>query len=101
QPNASRRDLQVKLGDALANAGRGGEAGEAYLRAAENAGVAEALDLRRRAAEQLLISGHIDAGLSTLRQVLDRVGMKLPRTPTEAVLNLVRNRVQVRLRGTS
>jgi hypothetical protein len=96
-----RRDLQIKLGDALANAGRGGEAGHAYLRAAEGAGVAEALDLRRRAAEQLLISGHIDDGLATLRQVLDRVGMKLPRTPTEAVINLLRNRVQVRLRGTS
>ncbi len=60
--------LQVRLGDALAQTGRGAEAARAYLSAAERSttGPADALELRRRAAEQLLRAGHVDDGLQAM-----------------------------------
>ncbi len=91
--------LRVKLGQALANAGRGRSSAAAYLAAAPDMPPAEALDCRRRAAEQLLRSGHIDEAFETYREVLSAIGMKLPATTTRAFLALVGRLVQVKLRG--
>jgi predicted ATPase len=54
-----QRALKVKLGHALAGAGRGPDASEAFLSAVENAPADEAFDLRRMAAEQLLRTGKL------------------------------------------
>ncbi len=97
--NEQRQPLAVKLGDALANAGRGPEAANAYLAAAESAKTAEALELRRRAAEQQLISGHIDEGLATIRAVLESIGMRLPATPRRALASLLWWLLRLKLRG--
>jgi serine/threonine protein kinase len=94
-----RRRLQVDLAEALANAGRGGEAAEAYLAAARGVPERDALELRRRAAEQFLRSGRIDPGLDAIRAVLASLGMRLARTPRSALVSLVLRRAWVRLRG--
>jgi tetratricopeptide (TPR) repeat protein len=93
------RTLRVRLGNALGNAGRGREAADAYLAAVAGAGAAEAIDLHRRAAQQLLISGHIDEGLRVLRTVLAGLGMSLPETPRAAIASLLLHRAMIRLRG--
>ena len=88
-----------KLGDALAYAGRGAEAAAAYLGGVESAQSDEALDLRRLAAEQLLVSGHLDEGLAVLKSVLAAMGMEVPETTPSALLSLGLRRAQLRMRG--
>jgi eukaryotic-like serine/threonine-protein kinase len=60
--------LTVALGKALEDAGRAREAAEAFSAAAELASEDTALDLRRRAAGQLLMGGHVDHGLAAARK---------------------------------
>ncbi len=95
-----RAELLELLGDALGNTGRGREAADAYLAAAAIVGVdALALELRRRAAEQLLISGHIDRGMELTTTVLAALHMRLPATPRRALVALLLRRARLRLRG--
>lgn len=90
--------LRIQLGIELANAGRGEESSRMFLRAATDAPLPEALELKRRAAEQLLRSGHIDSGLETLRDVLSPLGLEFPSTPRSALVSLWVQRVRIRLR---
>ena len=86
--------------EALANAGRGPDAASHYLAAAAMpAPEEEAVDLRRRAAEQLLRSGHIDEGLDAMSDVLRAVGLHLPRTPRLAMAALLWNKARLIIRG--
>lgn len=91
--------LRLKRAEALANAGRGSAAAEAYLLAAEGADQATFVELQRRAAEQFLMSGHIDRGLAALENVLRAQHMRLARTPWRAMALLVLRRMIIRLRG--
>ena len=93
------RAIRTNLAIALVNAGRGAEAAEAFLAAAEGATPDEAIDLKRRGAEQLLFSGHFDEGLAVLREVLAAMGMELPKTSRSALASLLVRRGQLRLRG--
>jgi len=96
---AKRREIQIRLGDALAASGRGYDAARAYLSAADGALAAELLELKRRAADQLLRSGHIDEGLKAMSDVLGALGMKLAETPGRALLSLLWQRAWIRIRG--
>jgi serine/threonine protein kinase len=98
---AHQRRLELGLAEALACSGRGQEAAEVYLRAAGAADLPEAeqLELRWKAAEQLLIAGHIDAGVAEMRTVLRSIGIKMPETPGRAMVPLVVNRLRIMARG--
>ncbi len=99
RPDAESVRLRTCLGDALANAGRGREAAHEYQLASSSAPAAVGLELKRRAAMQLLISGHVDDGFALLRTVLDTRRMNVPRSPLGALLALGRRRAWLRLRG--
>jgi serine/threonine protein kinase/tetratricopeptide (TPR) repeat protein len=91
--------LTTRLAAALASAGRGREAADAYLRGAAGSEASDALDLRRRAADQFLRSGHIDEAMEAFGAVLAAIDMDMPKTRKSALTSLVLRRAQVRLRG--
>ncbi len=95
----TRRVVQRQLGDALANAGRGAEAANHYLSAASDASSRDQLNLKQRAAEELLFSGHVDEGLAIFEQLLAQVGMRLPTRVGTLPLSLVVRRMQLKFRG--
>ena len=96
---SGRWSLQVRLGDALANAGRGADAAREYLAAVPTADVTERPELQRRAAEQFLRSGYIDEGIAVLRTVLSGFGLRLPATPRRALISLLLRRALIWFRG--
>ncbi len=93
-----RYELQVKLGAALANAGRSREAAESFLQAVTHSGKINPIVAQRHAAEQLLISGHVDRGQAILRHVLRTVGMRLEERSWKALIDLWWHRLRLRLR---
>jgi tetratricopeptide (TPR) repeat protein len=96
---AERRPLLVRLGTALANAGRSLDAAEVFRKAASGAPADEARELATRAAELLLRGGYIDEGLADLRRVLAMVDLKYPESTHAAVASLVWSRARLALRG--
>ncbi|MEP6635549.1 MAG: protein kinase, partial [Acidobacteriota bacterium] len=92
-------EMKSGLAEALVNAGRPAEAAQAYLDLAEETSAARSLDFKRRAAEQLLMGGHIKEGLELIRSVLAAVGFRLPSGPKRALLSLLWKRLRIRLRG--
>jgi eukaryotic-like serine/threonine-protein kinase len=93
------RRIRLRLGEALIMAGRGAAAAEHYLAAAEGADPATRLECHRHAAEQLLISGRIERGVSTLDTLLAEIDVTVPRTPRRAVAHLLWTRAKLRVRG--
>jgi hypothetical protein len=98
-PERDTQAIRIKMADALADAGHGAEASAAYLEALPAAVPADALELRRKAAEQSLRVGRVDEGLSLLQDLLAAAGMKLAQTPARALLFLLLRRAWLRIRG--
>ncbi|HUY35547.1 MAG TPA: protein kinase [Pirellulales bacterium] len=96
---AERCGMLRKLAEALANAGRGAEAARQFLAAAADAAPHEALALRGQAGYQFCVAGDIDAGREALTGVLQRLGIRLPRSRSRALGSLLLNRCRLRLRG--
>lgn len=98
--NSTRQVLSLRLADALSNAGHGPDAAELYVSLVPMAGEGRGRDLQRRAAEELLRSGHTDRGLAALRGVLESVDVELPATRNRAIIGLLIGRLLLKLRGT-
>jgi hypothetical protein len=95
-----RRRLFELQGDALAATGRCAEAADAYLAAiGPEDDASRRIEFRRRAAEQLLISGDVERGLAELRTVFAEVGLHLPATQSGAIASLLWSRFRLQVRG--
>jgi serine/threonine protein kinase len=99
EPAVARLRLLLRRAEVLVLAGRCGEAAPLYLEAARGATPAAALELRRQAAEQYLVSGHIDEGIKLLRPVLSEVGLSYPPSPSRANMSIITRSTQLSLRG--
>jgi serine/threonine protein kinase len=91
--------LRGELGDALANSRRGREAGHVYLDAAAGVPLAQSIELRRRAFQQLLTGGEHDLGIEELRRVFRVVGLRYSSTPARALAWTALGLARLRLRG--
>ena len=79
-----RRELVLRRAESLALAGRGAEAARDYLDARRpTRSNDDRFQHRRAAAEQLLVSGHINEGLELLRECMSAVGERLPSSSYE------------------
>ncbi len=96
---APRVELSIRRCEALAFAGEGVRAAFAYLDVAEQCDEERALEVKRRAAEQFLLSGHLAQGLAVIRDVLRALGMRDTRSGNRALLSIALGRARVRLRG--
>ncbi|MDC0744811.1 serine/threonine-protein kinase [Polyangium mundeleinium] len=104
----SRAVLLEKLGEALSMAGRGRDSAESFEAAVRmlaacggSASRSAMFDLRRRAAEEYLRAGHVDAGVAALERVLDDVGLRYPPSPARALATRVLGHARLDLRGLS
>jgi eukaryotic-like serine/threonine-protein kinase len=93
-----RRALELALARALTSAGRAAEAAEAYLVVASSGSSAERLEHRRRAADHLLRSGHLERGNAILSEVLRELGDDLG-SQRRSLLTTLWQRALRRVRG--
>jgi eukaryotic-like serine/threonine-protein kinase len=78
--------LSASLADALVGVGRGAEAAQHYRFAAGQASPARAIELKRRAAEELVRSGYLDEGQRVAREVLSDADLSITRSPFSSLL---------------
>ncbi|HEY0483068.1 MAG TPA: AAA family ATPase, partial [Kofleriaceae bacterium] len=97
--DAERCDLLVELGATLVAMGKGVEAAEVYIEAADRADPARRLACNIQVAHQLLSSGHLERGLHTIRDLFAEQGLTYPPTPTYALLRIARNRISLAFRA--
>jgi serine/threonine protein kinase/tetratricopeptide (TPR) repeat protein len=93
------QQLLVELGDALAHAGRGSQAAEAYLRAARGSDGIAAQRLQRKAAQQLLASGRFDAGYALATRLLEDIGYGYVHSGPQLLAAYAWTRTRIALRG--
>lgn len=86
--------LRLRVAESYTKAGRGPEAADAFLLAAEGQPLEERLGLTQQAAAQLLGSGHIPRGLQCLQMVLDELGEPPPGSAQESMSALLALRAQ-------
>lgn len=92
------RSWMIACAHAMWGAGRGRDSALMLLRASEGMGT-NGLDLRRQAAERLMVSGYLDEGIEVSRKIAQTLGVNLPKSATVAALSLLWSRIRVRLRG--
>ncbi len=92
------RNFKIRRADALAHAGVLAEAAALYMSAAEESEITGARELRRKAIEQYLRGGHLEEGLGVTREVLDEMGIRMPKSK-RALIAVLWQRIKIRLRG--
>ena len=73
------------------SAGRGPEAADVLMLAADDADPAVRLDCQRKAAEQWINTGHLDKGMDVLRASLAEIGEPLAASPGRALARVLWN----------
>jgi hypothetical protein len=94
-----RKQLLWARADVLAQAGHGTAAAAAYLDMVTGASAEEVIELKRKAGEQLVYSGHLARGHAVLEESLRPLGIGVPSTTATAIASVFYQRARLRLRG--
>lgn len=94
-----RQKLLMDLGDALCAIGKGAEASKVYLEARQGVDTAARFDLWRRAAQQLILAGHLEQGFEEIRVLLSEIGEGFSRNRMRTLVSLLWKRALLKLRG--
>ena len=89
----------AKLGEALANAGRGHEAALSFLNALDEPTTDRSIQLERRAATELIRAGYLDQATDLLDTLLPKVGVRAPRSELRAFATWLMFRLLLACRG--
>jgi tetratricopeptide (TPR) repeat protein len=92
-------EVRRRLANALRNAGRGLDAAEQYLSAANSSTPPASIECRRDAMTELLRCGQIERGLAELRTVIGAVDLRFPRGGATVLLSTAASRARLKLRG--
>ncbi len=95
----ARSQATLHRGEALALCGQGARAASAFLSAARSHDALQAIELRRRAGEQLLFCGSLDRGLVVMDAVMRQLDLRARPTSSRLLMAIARGRIRVRLRG--
>ncbi|MDB4972820.1 MAG: Serine/threonine-protein kinase PknA [Myxococcaceae bacterium] len=95
---SDKRELQLKLADALSCAGHCSESARVLLAALGDAGREERRELRLRAAQQLLQAGELDLGMETAAHAMEQVALPWHTRPGTTLAYLALHRFQIRVR---
>jgi tetratricopeptide (TPR) repeat protein len=93
------KDLELALAQALFDAGRGEEAGRAFLALAGDEADRPALELRVRAANAYFGSGYYKEAIAAMQSVLDAVDIRFPQKRLQVIASILWNRFLVQRRG--
>jgi eukaryotic-like serine/threonine-protein kinase len=91
--------VQRRLADSLANTGRSLEAANEYLNSAAVTEGEDRAELQRRAALRFLTSGHVEEGMSVLREALKHSRLPWPSNRWQTVAGILSRRCWLGLRG--
>jgi serine/threonine protein kinase/tetratricopeptide (TPR) repeat protein len=97
--DVTESNLKLKQAEALAKAGRGYESAQCYLRIADSPGQQDAIEMRRRAAEQLMRGGYLDEGIDLFADLLRSAGIHVPNARLESLIRMLVIRAYIRFRG--
>ena len=96
---AEAANLHRRRAEALAKAGRGYEAGLGYLEAARCSVGSDSDEMRRFAAEQFIRSGHLNEGMKSFADLLQRSGVGVPNKRIGSLGRMLVIRAFIRIRG--
>ncbi|MBX3250985.1 MAG: protein kinase [Myxococcales bacterium] len=100
EDHTTRRRLQRQRGEALAAAGRGEAAADAYALALDGRSLAlgdpETIELAQRRTEQLLHAGRLDRGYAAAHELLGALDLRLP-SPRASIAWLIGFQIRERL----
>lgn len=98
-PRPERLEFLRQIGDANAFLARGNEAADAFRGASHIAESEQvAIDLERKAAEQLIRCGQLERGMASMKHVMERLGLPTPSDKT-LTLGLIWRAIKFTLRG--